>query len=126
MNGTFDFNTFNIYCLILLLIFQQCQTELPIKPGTDQELDEIHHKLLLEFKKKKDSAVERWTKRKNLMDVKTKRLEMMQQQYKELADKHHELEYKNGVAIIDGITLKKLSHEVNYAFLILLFKDKSL
>jgi hypothetical protein len=78
-------------------------------------LDEIHCELLLKFKEKKDSAVERYKEMKNQKHGKVERLEEMQQQYNELADKQYKLEFKNGVAMINGITSKKLSEEVNFA-----------
>ncbi|XP_025198330.1 autophagy-related protein 17-like, partial [Melanaphis sacchari] len=88
-----------------------CESDVPIRNGTKEEIEQYYEKLLMQFKKKKEEVIQQKHDLNEKMIKNTEYLEMKRIVSAELADHQYNLELKTAVGMIYDKTKEKLSQE---------------
>ncbi|CAH1731581.1 unnamed protein product [Aphis gossypii] len=98
-----------------------CESDVPIKNGTKEEVEQLYEKLLMEFLKKKEAAVKRKHDLNEKIKINTEYLKLKRIECAELAENQYNLELKTAVGMIYDKTQLKLSQDVTSMILNLVF-----
>ncbi|XP_060856457.1 uncharacterized protein LOC132934195 [Metopolophium dirhodum] len=87
-----------------------CESDVPIRYGTKEEVKLHYEKLLMEFKNKKEAAVKRKHDLNEKLTINTEYLELKRKECAELTENQYNLELKTAVGMIYDKTQQKLTH----------------
>lgn len=105
----------------MYLCCYQCESDVPIKNGTKEEVEQLYEKLLMEFLKKKEAALKRKHDLNEKIKINTEYLKLKRIECAELAENQYNLELKTAVGMIYDKTQLKLSQDVTSMVLNLVF-----
>ncbi|KAL5238681.1 hypothetical protein ACI65C_006091 [Semiaphis heraclei] len=87
-----------------------CESDVPIRNGTKEEVKKYYEKLLMEFKNKKEAAVQLKHELNEKIIINTEYLESKRKECAELIENQYNLELKTAVGLIFDKTQQKLTH----------------
>ncbi|CAI6358420.1 unnamed protein product [Macrosiphum euphorbiae] len=88
-----------------------CESDVPIRYGTKEEVKLHYEKLLMEFKNKKEAALKRKHDLNEMLALKTEYLEYKRKECAEITENQYNLELKTAVGMIFDKTQQKLTHD---------------